>query len=144
MKQRIYYLLVFVFWFALDQIAKVAVCNSMEVGDSFAVIPHIAAITYVRNTGVSFSLFDNSPVFMGIVNVLAAVICAGILVYIVISKRTNGRWYLYSGLALIAAGGIGNFADRMRLGYVIDMFEPLFVRFAVFNVADIGLTFGAI
>ena len=31
-----------------------------------------------------------------------------------------------------------------RLGYVVDMFETLFMNFPIFNVADMCLTFGVI
>ena len=34
--------------------------------------------------------------------------------------------------------------DRLRLGYVIDMFETAFITFPVFNVADCFITCGAI
>ena len=45
---------------------------------------------------------------------------------------------------MVCAGGIGNLIDRIRLGYVTDYIEPLFVQFAVFNFADILITVGAI
>ena len=38
------------------------------------------------------------------------------------------------------AGGIGNLIDRMRLGYVVDMFEIKLFKFAIFNFADICVT----
>ena len=44
----------------------------------------------------------------------------------------------------ILAGGLGNLIDRIRLGYVVDMFEVEFMNFAVFNVADIFITCGAV
>ena len=49
------------------------------------------------------------------------------------------------GFALTAfvAGGFSNWIDRIAHGFVIDMFEPIFMRFAVFNVADIFITVGA-
>jgi signal peptidase II len=43
----------------------------------------------------------------------------------------------------IIAGGIGNLIDRYTLGYVVDFINPLFVNFAVFNVADVYLNIGA-
>ena len=46
--------------------------------------------------------------------------------------------------ALIISGGVGNIADRVRLGYVVDMFHVLFMEFAVFNVADICVVVGGI
>ena len=41
------------------------------------------------------------------------------------------------------SGGIGNIIDRIRLHYVVDYIEPLFVDFAVFNFADCLITVGA-
>ena len=41
------------------------------------------------------------------------------------------------------SGGIGNIIDRIRLHYVVDFVEPLFVNFAVFNFADCLITVGA-
>jgi len=37
---------------------------------------------------------------------------------------------------------VGNLIDRAFRGFVVDMFEPLFIRFAVFNVADICVVVG--
>ena len=48
------------------------------------------------------------------------------------------------GLALVLAGTLGNFIDRLVHGYVVDMFELLFVNFPVFNVADSCLTIGVL
>ena len=44
--------------------------------------------------------------------------------------------------ALMLGGAVGNMLDRFLRGYVVDMFQVLFVRFAVFNVADAALTIG--
>ena len=41
------------------------------------------------------------------------------------------------------SGGIGNVIDRIRLHYVVDYIEPVFVNFAVFNFADCLITVGA-
>ena len=47
-------------------------------------------------------------------------------------------------LSLVLAGAIGNLIDRVLLGFVTDMFETLFMEFAVFNVADICVVCGGI
>ena len=47
-------------------------------------------------------------------------------------------------LSLVLAGAIGNLIDRVLLGFVTDMFETLFMDFAVFNVADICVVCGGI
>ena len=41
-------------------------------------------------------------------------------------------------LLLMIAGGIGNIIDRIRLKYVVDFIEPLFVDFAVFRQAGLA------
>ena len=47
-------------------------------------------------------------------------------------------------LTLVLGGGIGNLIDRIRLGYVVDMFNFQFMNYPVFNVADILVVCGAI
>lgn len=52
-------------------------------------------------------------------------------------------WYRWSFTFLIA-GTIGNFIDRLRFGYVVDMFQLDFINFPIFNLADVVLTTGVI
>ena len=47
-------------------------------------------------------------------------------------------------LTAILGGGLGNLIDRVRLGYVVDMFNFQFMRYPVFNVADILVVCGTI
>ena len=48
-------------------------------------------------------------------------------------------------LTLILGGGLGNLVDRVRLGYVVDMFHFEFLpSFPVFNVADMCIVCGTI
>ena len=46
-------------------------------------------------------------------------------------------------LILIIGGGLGNLIDRVRLGYVVDMFNLEFMNYPVFNIADIFVVCGA-
>ena len=47
-----------------------------------------------------------------------------------------------TALMLMLGGAVGNMLDRFFTGFVPDMIEFLFVRFAIFNVADMALTIG--
>ena len=96
--------------------------------------------TYVQNTGAAFSSFLGQQWLFALI---FAVFTAA-MVY-ELKKNTMGflpfeRWCLVS----IWAGGLGNMIDRVRLGYVVDMIEVEFIRFAVFNVADIFVVCGGI
>lgn len=78
--------------------------------------------------------------FFTVVTIIAVVV----ILTLMIKNRSDGnRWFMI-GLTLILAGAIGNFIDRVRLGYVIDMFQTDFVNFPIFNVADISLVIGVI
>ena len=55
-----------------------------------------------------------------------------------IVRHPLGVW----ALGCIIAGGAGNLIDRIRMGYVVDMLEFMFICFPVFNVADIFVTCG--
>ena len=69
-----------------------------------------------------------------------AVVIIGL--FIVLSKKLKSK-FINICLVLILSGGIGNVIDRIRLGYVVDFIEPLFIDFAVFNFADCCITVGA-
>jgi signal peptidase II len=51
-----------------------------------------------------------------------------------------------AGLALVAGGAIGNLIDRVRAGQVVDFIDVGIgsTRFWTFNIADAGITVGAV
>lgn len=122
----------------LDQWTKAAIVRSIPLGEKVVLIPGFFDLTYVRNTGAAFSMFDQMGMWFFIILSVAAL---GALVYYFIhTDDIRIEWCL----ALIAAGAIGNLIDRMSLGYVRDFF--LFYIFGwpfpVFNIADICVSVG--
>jgi signal peptidase II len=59
-------------------------------------------------------------------------------------RRYHLKSLALAGVGLILGGAMGNLFDRLALGYVIDLFDFVFVHFFVFNIADIMITAGAI
>lgn len=51
------------------------------------------------------------------------------------------RWEKW-GFGLILAGAMGNGIDRFVHGHVIDFLELRFIRFPVFNLADVWINLG--
>lgn len=94
--------------------------------------------TLVHNTGGAWGIFSDSTMLLAVFSVIVSVAIA--VAVIVLARHSN--WLLTLGGALIVAGGIGNAIDRFIQGYVVDFIEFSFVRFPVFNVADIGVTCG--
>jgi lipoprotein signal peptidase len=58
--------------------------------------------------------------------------------------RKSDNIFLIISISFLVGGGIGNMIDRIARGYVVDFFKFLFVKFAVFNVADCFVTVGAV
>ena len=121
-----------------DQLFKHWIVQNIELGGQLPVIPGVIRLTYLRNTGAAFSMFEGMrwPLV-----VIACVCCAAIIVYLV--KVKTNPWNKV-GLSMVLGGAIGNLIDRVRFGYVVDMFETEFVDYAVFNIADICITLGGI
>ena len=124
---------------AIDQVIKIAVVNRFAAGGSMDILFGLIRIRYVENTGAAFSALSGSGLLL--ILLTAALIIAAIVWYL--RHGDCNRW-LAAGVTLIVAGGLGNLYDRLTLGYVIDFIEVLFVRFAIFNVADVAVVCGTV
>lgn len=122
---------------ALDQWVKAWTVANIALNEQRAFIPGLVNFYYLRNYGAAYSILQNQQWFFTIVTL---VVMAGAIWYFI--KHIKGSLWLLSSLSLVIAGGIGNFIDRVRLGYVVDMFHLDFIDFPVFNVADMCLTVG--
>ena len=120
--------------FLLDRGSKLLWHRIPEAG--VTLIPGVLGLARARNTGMAFSLFSGAP---WLLVVLSLGILAGAFFYLR-GKQLSGLSRV--GLMMMLGGALGNLADRLFLGYVPDMIEVLFVRFAVFNLADVGLVIG--
>ena len=78
-----------------------------------------------------------------IVIAVVTVVVVALLLYLLFSDKIRGKLACIL-VALIASGGTGNLIDRIFRGSVTDMFDFRLINFAIFNVADIFVTCGAI
>ena len=139
MRRKIIIPLTIVLLIVLDQLVKWAVVSNIKLGEVKGFVPSIMSLTYLQNTGAAFSILENQQWLFTIITLL---VIGGAIWYLI--KNIKGSFWLISGLTLIIAGGLGNFIDRLRQGFVVDMFQVDFINFAVFNVADTYLTFGVL
>lgn len=100
-------------------------------------IPGVIGLQYSENTGMAFSLLNRHTWLLTLLS--AAIIVLG---WLVLRRYTLG-WLSKIAAMLMLGGAAGNLIDRLFVGYVVDMFEVLLFRFAIFNVADVALTVGA-
>ncbi len=123
----------------VDQLLKIIIDLWLRPIHHYVLADHVLSLTYVENRGAAFGMLQNQRWFF-IILTLAVV---GIGIYYILANKVKSDYLLVCFL-LIIAGGVGNLIDRIFRGYVIDYIEFLFVRFAVFNFADILVTLGAV
>lgn len=121
-----------------DQLIKFLVSVYLKPVTTVAVIKGVLNFTYVENTGAVFGSFSTYTVLLTVVSV----ILLAVTVFFLATKKSKSK-IVNSCLILMVSGGIGNIIDRIRLHYVVDFIEPVFVNFAVFNFADCLITVGA-
>ena len=119
-----------------DQGLKFWISANIELGTSQVILSNVLALTNVRNDGAAWSVLSGQQWFFTVITIVAL----GLMGYF-FWKLKNDNLYMLA-ISLLIAGTLGNFIDRIRLGYVVDMFETLFMNFPIFNVADMCLTFG--
>lgn len=98
------------------------------------------SLTYVRNEGIAFGLFQGVPQLFTVTSLL---IVTGAIYFYLRHVPEHDRW-LPIMLGLITGGAIGNVIDRLRFGYVVDFIKTLDGRFPVFNVADSSVVVGVL
>ena len=103
-------------------------------------IPGVLELTNIHNNGAAFSMLEHAPHWIFI---LFTLVFAAIAVFCLRRNVVHGKVGRWS-VVLVLAGAIGNCIDRILSGYVVDMFNFLFARFAVFNLADVFIVVAGI
>jgi signal peptidase II len=130
---------------SLDQLTKFLVVSRFQLGESVTVVKGFFHLTLVHNSGAAFGILANlptphrEPFFFLVPGITLVVILA---VFVRLKDRQNISIY---ALSLIVGGAVGNLADRIRLGYVIDFLDfhlQQKAHFPAFNLADSAITMG--
>ena len=124
---------------ALDQLVKYLVLTYIPLGGHVPFLPYLVELTYVQNTGAAFSMFEEHTWLLALVSLVMSAVLA-VALWKNFFRHPLGK----ITLTLLLAGAVGNLIDRVFRGFVVDMFNVLFMHFAVFNVADICVVMGGI
>ena len=130
---------------ALDQVTKGWIVAHMTLGQSRDLTSWLAPIfrlTYITNTGVAFGLFQGLGDFFIVVDLVVVV---ALMIYN--HWLPSGNWLMRLSLGLQMGGALGNVADRIFRGAVVDFldlnFWPL-KSWPVGNVADVSIVAGVV
>jgi signal peptidase II len=131
----------------LDQLTKLWIVANVAEKPSISIISGFVRLRYTENTGAAFGFFQG---WTSLLSVAAIII---IVVIVISASKVSANPLSMVALGLVTGGALGNLADRLRLGYVVDFIDVHGLRlpinnvnysFPVFNVADSAITIGAI
>lgn len=134
-----------IFIILADQLTKTLVVANLSLYERWIPIDALSrvfSITYTRNTGMAFGMFQSG----GMLFFLLAIIASLAIVYYY-RKITGNAWLVRVAMGLQLGGAMGNAIDRLTRGYVVDFlhvyYEPHF-DFPIFNIADSAVVIGVL
>ena len=123
----------------IDQVSKYLAVTCLKPIGSLTILKKVFSRTYVENRGAAFGILQNQRWFF---ITLTIIICIAIAYFLIIGRDES--LILRISLSMILGGAIGNLIDRIKQGYVVDMFHFTFIDFPVFNVADCFIVIGTV
>lgn len=121
---------------ALDQLTKILAQNLLQGSHAILLFSDVLMFKYIVNTGIAFGFPLQGFFLLLVTAVLIFVLCWYVIKHFDSLKKLERLGYV-----LIIAGALGNGYDRFFRGFVIDFISLKY--FAIFNVADIVITVGA-
>ena len=134
-----WYILAIILGVAADQALKLWTVANLGLYESAPLLPGIVELMYIQNTGGGFSILTGHTWLLTMITMVLMLVIA-----VLLARKVYSHPLAMWTLTLVLSGGIGNLIDRVRLGYVVDMFNLQFMNYPVFNIADILVVVGAI
>lgn len=122
-----------------DLFIKKIVVDNIALFEEVGFIKGLFSWTYVQNTGMAFSMFNDNPALL---SVFTGIIIFAVLIYLALPKERPLAYDIL--IPVIISGGTANMIDRITKGYVVDYIKTDFVDFPVYNFADCLITCGAV
>jgi signal peptidase II len=133
-----------------DQLSKWLILANYAHNEA-TVVTGFFNLVRVHNAGAAFSFLAGAGGWQRWLFTALGLGAGGFIIWLL---RAHHQQKLFAfSLACILGGAVGNVIDRLLHGYVVDMLdfhwrwlEPLFAggHFPAFNVADMGITAGAV
>jgi len=127
----------------LDQVTKLAILEWVQPPAAGISITGFLAIVLVWNRGMSFGMLNTGdPLVPWILGALAVAVAIGLVWWLARAQR----WWVIAGLGLALGGAIGNLADRLIYGAVVDFVLLHYAgwHWPAFNLADSAITLGVL
>lgn len=122
----------------IDQWTKELVARSMSEGDTIGILNDFFHVTYVKNHGVAFGMFQGE---IKVISIVAIIAILGIIYFMIKQLKPHEIISKYA-YAFILSGAIGNMIDRIYRGFVVDFADFRGIWKFVFNMADVWINVG--
>ena len=122
----------------LDQLTKLLIKYNLELNKNIKITSFLDII-HIQNKGISFGFFSNTlPSW--IILIVVGLIIISLFIWSLRTQVFFEKW----GIAIIIAGALGNFIDRLIHNHVIDFIYFHYNKYywPAFNVADIAISLG--
>ena len=128
--------------FIADQFTKTLILGYYKLGDATYVASFFNVVR-AHNTGAAFSFLADAGGWQRYF--FTAIGIAATLLIVWMLRSHNGQKLFAFALSCILGGAVGNVVDRLMHGYVVDFLDFHFAgyHFPAFNIADSGITIGA-
>lgn len=129
--------------FLIDQAHKWWMLLGYRIQDRGRVrITPFLDLIFVKNTGISYSLFDGSSMAWQAA-LSAFAVLASVALSVWLARAATGK-LMAASIGLIIGGAMGNALDRLLIGGVADFFSVHAFGFYwyVFNIADVAIVAG--
>lgn len=130
----LFYLIV-IFATVIDQVSKIVVRSTMEVGETIPYHP-LVHFSFYENSGMAMSLFQGYGRYFGVAAIL--------FVVLILSLRRKGELrgiVMDMSTGFLVGGAVGNGIDRILYGKVTDFLQFRSGR-GILNLADIAINIG--
>ena len=140
-----FFLPVFIVTLAIDQVTKRWIIGRFTYGEELEIIPGFFNLTHVRNPGGAFSFLATMPEAIRQAFFLGTGALAIVLLLVFLSRLEPGEWLAATAIGGVLGGAIGNLADRILYGEVIDFLDFRLIGgyiWPTFNMADCWIVCG--
>jgi len=129
---------------ALDRLTKQLAVDRLDLGEVYTVVPGFN-LALVLNQGAAFGFLADSGGWQRWFFVTVGIVISTLIMTTLLRQGTASGFFKL-GLTLILGGAVGNIIDRVSQGYVIDFVDLHWQawHWPAFNVADVGITMGAL
>ncbi len=128
----------------LDQLTKFGASAVLNYAEPVAIFPGLN-FTLAHNSGAAFSLLSDASGWQRWFFAAIALVVS-VVITVWLRQIDAGERWLPLALSLILGGAIGNFIDRLNLGYVVDFIQVYYKTWywPAFNIADSAICVGAV